>query len=193
MKRNIGFFGGSFDPIHFGHLNLAIQILEKLKLDKIIFCPTNVSPFKVQRPPKASSQDRFEMVKRAIKDIKEFELSSLEIKSKNISYTINTLEQIKNNDNLRLIVTEDILLHFHKWKNYKDILKIAPLIVGVRNKFLEKFKGKNFNLTKKNFVKTHIFEISSTDIRKRLKNHKVCSHLIPKETLDYIYKRKLYL
>ncbi|NGX29508.1 MAG: Nicotinate-nucleotide adenylyltransferase [Candidatus Anoxychlamydiales bacterium] len=191
--KNIGFFGGSFDPIHLGHLNLAIQILEKLKLDKIIFCPANVSPFKTENPPIASSKDRFEMVKIAIQDFKNFDLTNFEIRNENISYTINTLKEIKNSDNLRLIITEDTLLNFHKWKDYKNILQIAPLIVGVRNKFLENFKSENFTLNNKNFVKTNIFEISSTEIRKRLKNHKNCLHLIPKETLDYIYNRKLYL
>ncbi|HEU65007.1 MAG: Nicotinate-nucleotide adenylyltransferase [Candidatus Anoxychlamydiales bacterium] len=191
--KNIGFFGGSFDPIHLGHLNLAIQILEKLKLDKIIFCPANVSPFKTENPPIASSKDRFEMVKIAIQDFKNFDLTNFEIRNENISYTINTLKEIKNSDNLRLIITEDTLLNFHKWKDYKNILQIALLIVGVRNKFLENFKSENFTLNNKNFVKTNIFEISSTEIRKRLKNHKNCLHLIPKETLDYIYNRKLYL
>ncbi|NGX52398.1 MAG: Nicotinate-nucleotide adenylyltransferase [Candidatus Anoxychlamydiales bacterium] len=191
--KNIGFFGGSFDPIHLGHLNLAIQILEKLKLDKIIFCPANVSPFKTLKPPIASSKDRFEMARIAIKDFKNFEITNFEIKNENISYTINTLKELKNRDNLRLIITEDTLLNFDKWKDYKNILQIAPLIVGVRNKFLENFKNENLNLDNKNFVKTNVFEISSAKIRKRLKSHKNCSHLIPKETLDYIYNRKLYL
>ncbi|NGX33787.1 MAG: Nicotinate-nucleotide adenylyltransferase [Candidatus Anoxychlamydiales bacterium] len=191
--KNIGFFGGSFDPIHFGHINLAIQILEKLKLGKILFCPANISPFKTKNPPIASSKDRFEMVKQAIKNFKNFDITDFEIKNEDISYTINTLKEIKNKNNLRLIITEDTLLNFQKWKDYKNILKIAPLIVGVRNKFLQNFESKDFILSSKNFVETNIFEISSTEIRKRLKNHKNCYHLIPKETLDYIYKRKLYL
>ncbi|NGX33330.1 MAG: hypothetical protein K1060chlam4_01392, partial [Candidatus Anoxychlamydiales bacterium] len=126
-------------------------------------------------------------------DFKDFEITNFEIKNENISYTINTLKALKNSDNLRLIITEDTLLNFDKWKDYKNILQIAPLIVGVRNKFLENFKSENFTLNNKNFVKTNVFEISSTEIRKRLKSQKNCSHLIPKETLDYIYNRKLYL
>jgi len=191
--KNIAFFGGSFDPIHFGHINLAIQILETLKLDKILFCPANITPFKIKNPPIANGVDRFEMLKVAIQDYKNFEITDFEIKNECISYTIDTLMEIENSDNLRLIITEEALVNFHKWKDYKNILKIAPLIVGVRNKFLNEFKSENFTLSNKNFVKTNIFEISSTEIRKRLKNHKICSHLIPTKTLDYIYKRKLYL
>ena len=193
MKKNIGFFGGTFDPIHIGHLNLAIEILEKAKLDKIIFCPAYVSPFKTQNRPKASSQDRLEMVKIAIKDIKEFEVFDFEIKNQGISYTIDTLEKLKNGANLKLIITEDSLQAFHQWKDYKNILQIAELLVGVKNKFLNAFTSENFTLNSQNFVQTNIFEISSTYIRERLKNRVYSAHLMPKEVLDYIYKRELYL
>jgi len=193
MKKNVGFFGGTFDPIHIGHLNLAIEILEKAKLDKIIFCPANISPFKTKNQPKASSQDRLEMVKIAIKDIKEFETFDFEIKNRGISYTIDTLENIKNEANLKLIITEDSLSTFHKWKDYKKILQIADLLVGVKNKVLKEFTSENFTLNSKNFVQTKIFEISSTYIRERLKNRVYSAHLTAKEVLDYIYKRELYL
>lgn len=191
--KNIGFLGGSFDPIHFGHLNLAIEIFEKLKLDKILFCPTNISPFKTDKLPIANSEDRFEMVKLVIKDIENFEITDIEIKKPGISYTDQTLQELKNGDNLKLIVTDDVLLSFHLWKDYKKILKIAPLIVGSRFEDLTEYKNEYFTLSSKNFVKTNLFDISSTNIRKRLKTSKYVGHLVPKEVLDYIYKRELYL
>jgi len=183
--RDVGFFGGSFDPIQLGHINLAIEIKEKLNLKKIIFCPANISPFKVNKPPIAKPKERLEMIKLAIKDIDYFDYTDIEIKKEGVSYTIDTLEKFKNNENLRLIITDDTLLNFHLWKDYKKILEIAPLIVGVRNK--------NLTLTSENFVKTSIFEISSTEIRNRLKKGLIVSHLLPKEVLDYIYERKIYL
>ena len=191
--KNIGFFGGSFDPIQFGHLNLAIEIKEKLNLDKILFCPANISPFKATKPPLAKAQDRLEMLKLAIKDIADFEICEMEINKEGVSYTIDTLSELKNMGNLRLIVTEEALLNFHLWKDYKQILQIAPLIVGVRHNFLNSFESENFTLSSKNFVKTNMFEISSTIIRERLKKKKYCYHLMPKEVLDYIYKCQLYL
>jgi nicotinate-nucleotide adenylyltransferase len=193
MKEEVGFFGGSFDPIHFGHINLAIEIKEKLNLKKILFCPTSISPFKVKNPNKANNNERFEMVKIAIKDINDFEIIDFEIKKQEVSYTINTLEFLKNKYNLRLILTEEALSTFHLWKEYKQILKIAPLIVGTREKNLTEFRSENFILNSNNFVKTNILEISSTDIRERLKKKKYAGHLVPKEVLDYIYNRELYL
>ncbi len=191
--KEVGFFGGSFDPIQFGHINLAIEIKEKLNLEKILFCPTSLSPFKVKNPSKTSSHDRHEMLKIALKGIKDFEITDIEIKKEAVAYTIDTLNVLKNRYNLRLILTEEALLTFHLWKEYKQILKIAPPIVGTRSESLTEFKSENFILNSNNFVKTNIFEISSTNIRERLKKTMYVGHLVPKEVLDYIYKRGLYL
>lgn len=191
--KEVGFFGGSFDPIHFGHINLAIEVKEKFNLDKILFCPTNISPFKVNNPPVISAKDRYDILQIALKEIKEFEVIDLEIKKEGLSYTIDTLNLLKNNYNLRLILTEEALPTFHLWKDYKQILKIAPPIVGTRSKNLSSFESENFILNSGNFVKTNIFEISSTSVRKRLKKRMYLGHLVPKEVLDYIYKRRLYL
>jgi nicotinate-nucleotide adenylyltransferase len=190
----IGFFGGSFDPIHFGHINLALEIKEKLNLEKILFCPTFISPFKENAPIFAKPEDRLEMLKLAIKDIKGFEIIDFEIKNKKISYTVDTLYFLKKSyNNLRLIITDDALQNFHLWKDYKEILKIAPLIIGTRSKVINDFKSLNLNLKPSSFVKTSIFEISSTVIRDRLKKRLYIGHLTAKEVLDYICNRGLYL
>jgi len=189
--KETGFFGGTFDPVHLGHLNLAIEIFEKMNLEKIIFCPTTLSPFKKEKKPVASALDRFEMIKLAINKLDNFEVTDLEIEKKDISYTIDTLKELKAN-NLRLIITEDALDTFHLWKDYKTILRMAPLIVGARKRVISEYKNKNINLKTKNFIKTSIFEISSTEIRERLKKRKYVSHLLLKEVVDYIYDKKLY-
>jgi nicotinate-nucleotide adenylyltransferase len=191
MKK-AAFFGGSFDPIHLGHLNLAIEIYEKLKLDKILFCPTYISPFKKNKKAIANPIDRYNMIKKAIKKIKGFEVLDIEIKQKKVSYTIDTLKKLKDLYDLKLLITEDALDKFNKWKNYKEILKLTHLIIATRfEKKIKKYK--NLNLKNKNFIFTNIFEISSTEIRNRLKKNKICSHLLSKEVLDYIYKNGLYL
>lgn len=192
MKK-VGFFGGSFDPIHFGHINLAIEIKEILDLKKIIFCPTSISPFKKTNPPLASKENRYEMLKLAIKDINDFEITDYEIKKEGVSYTIDTLNSLKNEYSLRLIITEDALPFFHLWKDFKEILKIAPPIIGIRKNELTEYQGENFILDSKNFVKTKVFDISSTEVRERIKKRLYTRHLVPKEVLDYIYKRGLYL
>jgi len=184
-------FGGSFDPIHFGHLNLAIEIKEKLKLKKIVFCPTRISPFKQKNPPKTSPEDRFKMIKIAIKGIDGFDATNIEIKKDEVSYTINTLDELQ--EITRLIVSDDMLDTFHLWKDYKKILKRTSLIVGTRKNILERYENKYFSIPKKCFIRTNIFEISSTDVRNRLKKRLYCNHLLPKEVLDYICKNGLYL
>ncbi|MBI5346751.1 MAG: nicotinate (nicotinamide) nucleotide adenylyltransferase [Chlamydiae bacterium] len=189
-KKKIGFFGGTFDPIHFGHINLALEIKEKAKLDSVIFCPANISPHKLKQKPLASSQDRFEMVKLAIKGIEGFDISDIEIKKKGPSYTIDTLQALKGQKiELHLILTNEALEKFHLWKSYLDILKIAPPLIGFRDNFKP---SKKFNIPKKNFIRTKIMQISSTDIRDRLRKKLYCNHLVPKEVLDYIYRSELY-
>lgn len=191
--KETGFLGGSFDPVHFGHINIAVEMKEKLNLEKILFCPTGISPFKEKKPPVANNKDRYEMLKIALKDLKDFEIIDFEIKKQGVSYTVDTLNSLKGKYNLRLILTEETLEFFHLWKEYKEILEIAPPIVGVRKKQISEFKSKNFTLNSKNFVKTSVFEISSTEIRERLKKRMYVGHLVPKEVLDYIYKYNLYL
>lgn len=191
--KEVGFFGGSFDPIHFGHINLAIEIKEKIKLDKILFCPTSISPFKVKNPPHVSAKDRYEMLKIALKGIKDFEILDLEIAKDEVAYTVDTLNFLKNKHKLRLILTEEALEKFHLWKDYKQILKIAPPIIGTRVKNMNEFKKENLFLDSKYFIQTNIFEISSTNVRERLKKRMYVDHLVPKEVLDYIYERGLYL
>jgi nicotinate-nucleotide adenylyltransferase len=189
MKK-FALFGGSFDPIHFGHINLAIEIKEKLNLKKIFFCPNYISPFKQNKKPNVSAEDRYMMVNLAIKDIEGFEVLDIEIKKQDVSYTIDTIDELKMD--LHLIITDEMLESFHLWKDYKQILDKAPLIVGTRKRVLHEYKNEYFSLSKESFIKTNIFEISSTDIRNRLKKRLYCSHLLPKEVLDYIYKSKLY-
>ncbi|MBN2480003.1 MAG: adenylyltransferase/cytidyltransferase family protein, partial [Parachlamydiales bacterium] len=139
MKK-VAFFGGSFDPIHLGHLNLAIEIFEKSKrFDEILFCPTNISPFKLEKPPKASFEHRLNMLKIALKNAPFFKITSSEIKRDFPSYTIDTLNLLKDENDLNLILTEESLEYFHLWKEYENILKIAPLIVGTRKKNIDTY------------------------------------------------------
>jgi nicotinate-nucleotide adenylyltransferase len=190
MKKT-AFFGGTFDPIHFGHINLAIQIKEKAGFDAVLFCPANISPHKTDSPPLASSKDRLDMVELAIKDIEGFSICDLEVKRDGPSYTIDTLKKLKKDGVLNLILTEDSLLQFHLWKNFSEIINIAPPVVGVRYSFKVN-PNNNFKIPGKNFIKTTVMEISSTEIRERVKNKLYCGHLISQEVLDYIYKHNLY-
>ncbi len=93
--RKIGFLGGTFDPIHIGHINLAIELSEAHHLSEVLFCPSFCSPFKTAFPPKANPLHRAAMVRAAIQDIPSFRYISLEIEKSGVSYTIDTLRRLK--------------------------------------------------------------------------------------------------
>jgi len=167
MKK-IGFFGGSFDPIHFGHLNLAIEMLETHQLDEILFCPAFCSPFKLDQPPVASGRDRLEMLKLVLSEIPQFRVSSVEVDRGGPSFTIETLRAMPK-AHYFLILTEESAASFSEWKESDEIKKLTTLLVGKRK-----------------------FPISSTLIRDRLKKKLYSGHLVPAKALYYIDKHKLY-
>jgi len=197
------FFGGSFDPIHFGHINLAIRMQEKMELDGILFSPAFCSPHKKEAPPHAKPEDRCVMVTRAIADIEGFELSDWESSQKGYSYTIDALHFLSEQYALqgeeiswKLILAEDSITHFYRWKRAKDLLIIAPPLIGMRRGFVQDFDSypdqKLAHLLQKNCIEIPMMDISSTDIRNRLKKKQFCGHLLPGKVLDFIYKHHLY-
>jgi len=192
MKK-VALFGGGFDPIHYGHLNLAVQMKEKHKLDEIYFCPAYCSPHKKGSPPVASGQDRLNMVKTLIDEVDGFFSYDFEIKRESLSYTIDTLESLALPDReLYLILSDDVFYGLARWEKVDEVLEIAQPLVGKR-------KGDTLNIPKKwekrfneGLTQTSMVEISSTEIRARLKNNLYCGHLVPKQVLDYIHKKSLY-
>ncbi|MEM7785542.1 MAG: nicotinate (nicotinamide) nucleotide adenylyltransferase, partial [Planctomycetota bacterium] len=130
----IGIFGGSFDPIHFGHLILADRCREVVGLDKILFVPCAVQPHKLGGP-QAKKRQRLEMIEFAISGNTSFELSRIEIDRGETSYTIDTIREMKqvhSNDELFLILGDDSLESFPSWKDPKEICELANLVVVPR-------------------------------------------------------------
>lgn len=186
MKK-IGFFGGSFDPIHFGHLNLAVEILERCGLDEILFCPAFCSPFKTDRPPTASAEHRLEMLKRVMDGIPHFRITPIEIERQGASFTVETLRKLAQPGvSYRLLLAEEAALHFDRWKEPEEIARLAPPIVGTRTG--EALKGS----LAKAVVKIPLFDLSSTVVRERIKKKLYCAHLVPGKALDYIAQHHLY-
>jgi len=196
MKK-IGFFGGTFDPVHFGHINLALQLFESHGLDEVLFCPVARSPFKEEMPPAASPNDRAAMTQLAIEDIGFFRLSRIELERPGLSYTIDTLRALHSvyrNDRLYLLLSEDSLRCFHLWKECEEIVKLAQPLVGSRGQAEEKIPASPVSKAlRKGLTPTSRLEISSTQIRERLKNGLYCDHLVPLKVLDYIEKHHLYM
>jgi len=187
----VGLFGGTFDPIHHGHLITAQSVKELRSLDKIIFVPAFISPHK-QHEKASSAEHRLNMLKLALNDIPFFECSDFEIKQHTISYTIDTLREFKNYfDEIDLIIGYDNIFKFHTWKEPDEILKLANVIVLKRKSshpldFVDKY------VEAATFVQTRGIEISATDIRNRVHQELPIHYLVPKIVENYIYKHKLY-
>ena len=187
----VGVFGGTFDPIHMGHLITAQSVREIRSLDKIIFIPAFISPHKTAIEA-SSTEHRLNMVKIAIQDIPFFECSDIEIQKGGISYTVDTLRELrKHYDEIEFIIGYDNIFSFHKWKNPDEILKLSKIIVLKRkSSFPPPFEDKYYRQAI--FVQTRGIEISATDIRERVKNNKPIHFLVPKKVKEYIFDHKLY-
>ena len=123
----IGIFGGSFNPIHKGHMHLAESVMEDIKLDKIIFVPSKISPHK-SSDEYISENDRLEMVRLSIMNNRNFEVSDYELTQERVSYSVYTVRHFKEkypDDELYLLVGTDMLLCFEKWYKFEEIMKQA--------------------------------------------------------------------
>jgi len=187
----IGIFGGTFDPIHLGHLITAQSVREIRKLEKIIFIPAFISPHKSEIKT-SSAEDRMNMIKLAINSISFFDYSDIEIEKRGVSFTIDTLKELKkNNDDLEFIIGYDNIFEFHTWKDPDEIMKLAKVIVlKRRSSHPPQFKDKYFNQAI--FVQTRGIEISATDLRERVKKGLPINFLVPQKVMEYIYNHKLY-
>ena len=198
VGRKIGYFGGSFDPIHLGHLHLAIELFERHHLDEILFCPTSQSPYKTHSPPLASKEERRAMVTAAISPLPQFTLLDMELQKQDPCYTIDTLELLLDSDRASnapkkhyfLLLGEDQLENFHQWKEVELLLTKTSPLIGSRDhshkKSLDHFSGKMLSKIKKGMTPIPTLEISSSEIRKRIKASLYCGHLLPVKVWDYI-------
>ncbi len=170
MKR-LGILGGSFDPVHQGHLMMAESAADAFSLDKVVFVVANHSPFKDER--NASAPDRLNMVKAAIKHNPRLELSDVEIKRGGISYTVDTLNYFKKeypHAELFLIIGGDNVPGLGRWKNIEAIKAMARFIV----------------------IERDWFDVSSSLLRDRLNKKKSIRYLTPESVIRYITKHCLY-
>ncbi|MBE0573012.1 MAG: nicotinate (nicotinamide) nucleotide adenylyltransferase [Ignavibacteriaceae bacterium] len=188
----VGIFGGTFDPIHMGHLITAQSVKELRNLEKIIFIPAFISPHKSDAKT-SSPEDRLNMIKLAIEAIPFFEYSDMEVKKGGISYSVDTLIELKKQySELEFIIGYDNIFTFHTWKKPDEILKLAKIIVlKRRSSHPPEFEDKYYHQAI--FVETRGIEISATDIRERVKNGLPINFLVPPDVMEYIYKQKLYI
>jgi nicotinate-nucleotide adenylyltransferase len=188
----IGVFGGTFDPPHVGHLLMATDAREALKLDRLIFVPVGAQPFKVDTPPVASGQDRLEMVRLAVADDANYVVDDAEINRKGLSFTVDTLEHLSERNpaaQLFLLLGEDVLAGFAQWRNPARIRELATLAVVRRagaGSVVEPIVPGVLT------VSTRRVDVSSTEIRERRRAGKSIKGFVPESVERFIDVRGLY-
>ncbi|MDD5476650.1 MAG: nicotinate-nucleotide adenylyltransferase [Candidatus Omnitrophica bacterium] len=185
----IGILGGTFNPVHIGHLILAEEAREKLALDKIIFIPTALPPHK-DNAGIAPADDRLKMLRAAVKGNKFFAVSDIEIRRHGRSYTIDTLKELKNKftrDELYFIIGSDLLKYLNEWKDLSEIIKMVKFIAATRPGYpLQQLP---------HYIQTlaiRAVDVSGFEVRQCIKENKSFRYLVPDKVFDYINKRKLY-
>ena len=188
-----GYLGGTFDPIHLGHLIIAQDVIETLNLDRIYFIPASQNPLK-NDPPTCLNEDRLKMVDLALEDDSRFERLDLELKSGGKSYTIDTAEQLycQNGEQPVLwIIGSDNIDDLPRWHRIDELTGMVEFICVARPdceaKTLPDIPG-----LKLRFMEGHQIEISSKDIRHRIKTGYNISLYLPPKVFNYIHTNNLY-
>tara|TARA_Y100000590_G_scaffold218651_1_gene247692 strand:+ start:14356 stop:14955 length:600 start_codon:yes stop_codon:yes gene_type:complete len=197
--KNIGIFGGTFDPIHNGHIYKAEEALDKLKLDELLWVVAG-NPWMKSRKPLSAAKHRLEMVSIAIEGKAKMKLSDIEVNRKGLTYTIDTIKEIKKTnpqDKLTLLIGSDLLKEFDHWKSPKEILSVSRIAVFTRAEIAKgtwqtedfsKIKGHKVDI-----LSGPIIDISSTFIRDKVMRKASISEYVPKAIEKYIIENKLYL
>lgn len=197
---NIGIIGGTFDPIHNGHLIIAEYARTSLNLDKVLFIPSGMHPFKDNKNI-TDAKHRMEMILLAIDSNIYFEASSLEINRTGITYTIDTISSLKEKypkDDLYFIFGLDILFELDKWEKIEQLNQLCKFVLFDRPskedlKIYERIVElkSSYNIDIK-MVRSPIIDISSTEIRERVRKKISIRYLVPEVVEEYILNNKLY-
>jgi len=208
VRGRIGLFGGSFDPIHLGHLRKAEDAQQTLGLRRVLLVPTYVSPYK-PNGPRASGEHRFHMVKLAVAGYEGLEASDVELRRDTVSYTVDTVEELTAAVGRPvLLVGADTYPTLPTWRWYQDLLRQADIVVFTRlgydpppppEVFPAPTAWSNFGRglwTHEEgllaFLSTEDMEVSSTDVRRRAAARGPLDGLVTPEVADYIKRRHLY-
>ena len=195
----IGLFGGTFDPIHIGHLIIMENVINAMNLDKIYILPNSNPPHKLQNK-KTDIKIRLKMVREAIKDNHKIEINDYDYRNNSIHYTYQTIDFFKKtypDDEFYFIIGEDSFLDIKKWKNYEQILK-ENLIVFKRYSEINSSLLSEINEIKKYNKNIYLIDnialdISSTLIRSLVKDKKSIKYLVNDKVIEIINRENLYV
>jgi len=213
----VGIFGGTFDPIHYGHLRVAEEIVETVGLQKMYFVPAGMP--RLRHSPVASSQHRVEIVRLAIQKNPDFVLDGREIYRDGVSYSIDTVREFKQEfgEEIRLclVLGADAFIKLPEWNNWKELFNLCHFIVSTRPGYTftlikellskelreecsQRWVSNTETLKKETsglifIASTTMLDISATSIRAHIAVGRNVRHLVPSVTVNYISKNKLYL
>lgn len=211
--QKIGLLGGTFDPVHNGHLQLGDRVLENYNLDKILFIPASTPPHKNEAV--SAVGHRLQMLKLAISGNRRFDYSEIEISRQKVSYTFDTIQELKSFRGTEVlyhfIIGYDALSEIETWYRWQDLLVVTNFIVAVRPGFslkeIEQLLERNGFSPEDGgadrwigeqtgneilFLAGEIADISSTEIRSRIASRKPWADLVPPLVADYIISNRLY-
>ncbi len=213
---DIGLFGGTFNPIHNGHIGIARHTQKELNLNKIILFPSAAPPHKTSCNL-APARDRLEMIQDSIKGLDGFEASDIELKRKGPSFTIDTIRQFQNlcPDRFFLMMGSDAFFDISTWKNKDQLFKVVPIVVMTRtatkneaasppslSSFIDENISKGYTRIDKRFVHDQMqdiiicnvprIDISSTMVRDRIKKGLSVKALVPEAACNIMMQRKFY-
>lgn len=196
--RRVGIMGGTFDPIHLGHLVVANEVLDIYKLDEIIFVPSGNPPHKTGR---TSSWHRYLMTNLATMSNSKFTVSDIEIKKVGKSYSLDTMQELHNiykNTEFYFITGYDAVIDLPNWHEPTKLLQLCKFIAVSRPGIIKEDVDVKIEEIKKNLngdielMQVPMLQISSTDIRNRFKNGNSSKYLLPESVEQYIIKNNLY-
>ena len=194
----VGIMGGTFDPIHIGHLILAMEAINYKNLDEVWFIPTGNPNFK-QDKNVTDKQKRFEMVKIATQDNKKFNVCDYEINKNGVTYSWETMKYLRENYDydFYFIMGEDSLMSVETWENAEDFLKNTKILACIRRQEeMSKLDVKIDDLKLKGYfvekIPTSFIDISSTKIREKVQTNQDFRYFVPNQVFEYIVRNKLY-
>ncbi len=202
LGSRVGILGGTFDPVHCGHLRIAQIAAEDCKLDSVVFVPAKQNPLKAGTPS-ASNSDRLQMLQLALQEFSNFWIDDRELRRDPPSYTVDTIRSLKIDaptSDLFLIVGSDTVRGLSQWRDLSEIASMSQIIPVARTGFLKKdlreveasLSPGIVSMLSKNFIDREIIDISSTDIREAVQSKQNLSGIIPADVSNYIREKKLY-
>jgi nicotinate-nucleotide adenylyltransferase len=189
----IGFMGGSFDPVHFGHLVAAQDALERGGLDRLVFVPAAQAPLK-PGAVRASAQDRLAMLRAAVGEDGRFEISDYELQKGGVSYTVDTVRHMRTqfpDAELAWVIGADQIDRLHLWREIEALAGMVEFIVLGRPGWAKAERTDILGLRLR-WCDGHQVELSSTEIRERIRGGAAVEFMIPHKTVEYIRENGLY-